>query len=562
MNIWIGVLVVVCMLAVIAGFFAFLRTRGFPVTLRPRRPGEIRSLYETPGTFDLFVSYRRAYYAEEVRRVAEALLARNFRTWIDDYALAQVNTLDKKALTKAISAGIDRSDNAVIFRTHGYGRSEFCEFEDNSLKEHFPSSRGKLITLAKVPSSESAGANRIVRQLGLVGSESRSSIHPSPTIQPEPDWYCDDQAGYRFDATGWQRIDAASKIPIPGSYKGPVFFLRDDPHHRRTLTIDTGPAFSNSSAATRGFLKGDRFPIIRRALWGLFEGPPPSEDRSEKELWDEGYRFARRYTARRRVALCGSHLLILGGGYHFALTYWHHDHWVRRYSIIATDRLTDVMIEVAVTISFHGTFTEFCAAAREMDTLVHSLSWLPTEDALSVGVDWELTGSQLHDAAALTNAAYFDVGKGRVDAAETKLQLALSLADLADTHNEYATVCLLCADYEKAVHYIFRAIQLAHNNPKFWSCLSRAYGEWSQHTSANSSQKYLRAGWRCMLVAHSIDPNYPTYRKAVHSFKRVIGDSDIRRSHELAAKKIVALLGTPGSAKVIEVKKLEAILRR
>jgi len=106
--------------------------------------------------------------------------------------------------------------------------------------------------------------------------------------------------------------------------------------------------------------KDGRLAIIRRALWVLFEGTPPEDkDMSEKYLRNKGYMFGRYYATHPHVFLRGTHIILIGGNYHFALTYGSNHCWLRRYAIIVTDHLTNHHIEATIVIRFHGQIREF-----------------------------------------------------------------------------------------------------------------------------------------------------------------------------------------------------------
>ncbi len=510
------------------------------------------------GTSDVFISYRRTRFGEQVRQVAELLLSQGVHVWLDDYSLVAINVQEENALDQAISAGITLADQAVVFLTPDYPQSRWCVREKSDLETRFHASPEAILTLdERALGDEGAAARMIIQKLGLAVSPPPAVV--GGTSQPvEQNWLRDEGAGYQFDATGWDVRTRGGYFRLV-DYQGPILDRRGDPH-RRSLSIIIGPAL-NQGFATSSWEKTPkegRLAIIRRALWDLFEGTPPDDKSvSEKDLWNEGYKFGTRYVAGLRTySLRGTHLFLMGGNYHFALTYLFTYlgklRWIRRYSIIATDHLTNLHIEVTITIGFSGVFTEFCAVAQEFDALLHTFSRLGV-GASRTPVVRPGSGSQWSEAVALTNAAYFDVEHGLIDEARTKLEAALQLYELADTHSEYGMVCLLSANYPEAKRHIVQAIALEPGNPKFWSSLCRLYDDLNRPGEA----------LRCMIVAQILDPDYPSVTKAMPRllWKMIkMGGWADEPSHRKVAAKIVEMRGCGQDGCPLDVEQLERML--
>ena len=516
---------------------------------RTRAPTGDPMVVDPKNRFDVFISYRRTRFGEQVRRVAELLISQGVHVWLDDYALVATDVRQDIALDQAIGMGIALADQAVAFLTPDYAKSKWCASEKSELETRFRASPQAILTLdEQTLGDERAAARMIIQKLGLAASSPPTVV--GGTSQPVgQNWLRDERADYQFDATGWD-VSTRGGYFKHENYQGPILDRRDDPHQRR-LSIIIGPDLITDSAEERVWRntpEDGRLAIIRRGLWDLFEGTPP-EDKDEKELWNEGYRYVTHYATYPHISLRGTHIFLMGGNYHFALTYWSEPYWLRRYSIVATDRLTNLRIEVAIVARFHGQFAEFCAAAQEFDTLVHTFSRLDA-GAPRLPVVRPGSGSQWSEAVALTNAAYFDVKHGLIDQARAKLEAALQLYELADTHNEYGLVCLLSANYPDAKKHAVQAIALEPANPKFWSSLCRLYEELNRPGEA----------LRCMVVAQMLNPDYPMVAKAMARLRWKMGGRADAPSHREVAARIIVMRGRYHDGRPLDAEQLERIL--
>lgn len=327
------------------------------------------TFYDDPESmFDLFLSYRRTVNAESVRRIAESLLARKVHVWFDDYALSSTNLRSDYELQKAIDDGIERSPGGVIFETPDYLRSRFCIYEKNQLERKFPPSTGRLMSASSLTSErEERIADKIARfaRFGSSPMEHRPSSAQRKGIP-----FRDEKAGYVIDSGGW-RVKHNGRGFLAGNYIGPDF-VWEGGENVMAFHIDIGPSMSCPRERLGDWWHGDRAAITQHAIAHLWSGGPPS-DTSERELWWAGYRFAQTYSKLTRASIRGSHLLVLGNSYHYALTYWRLGGWNRRYSIVATDPLSGVPVEIAIVFKFMSTFEDLCGHTYCMDQLVHSL---------------------------------------------------------------------------------------------------------------------------------------------------------------------------------------------
>jgi tetratricopeptide (TPR) repeat protein len=107
-------------------------------------------------------------------------------------------------------------------------------------------------------------------------------------------------------------------------------------------------------------------------------------------------------------------------------------------------------------------------------------------------------------AIRLTNEAFHDVERRDLRSAKRKLEQALKLAELPDTHNELAVVSARLGDRQAARRHLDRAIELSPDKPKFWSGLSGWYLEEKDYDKA----------LECILVAESLEPGYPPIQLA------------------------------------------------
>ena len=325
--------------------------------------------YDLEEPFDLFISYRRTLFAEHVRRIVEVLISQGVRLWLDDYAMFATNVKRDADLNASIRTGIKNSACGLIFESSDYEASPWCRGERRQMEERFRSSPDKILRLRHwTAGNERTEAEAILNMLQLQPPFARSPLTDNDFAE-EPNSFRDERAGYQLDARGWAVVIRGGFF-FPGSYKGPTLRYNKSPY-RLSLNVDIGPAAAARRGNQLSWNQGDRYAIMWRAFDDLFKGVP-DPGITEKRLWQAGYDFARSYAAMRGVAVHGSHVLVLGKEYHFAVTYWDKRGWVRRYSIIATDPATGVRLEIAIGFKFFGPFMEFCARAYQMDALVHS----------------------------------------------------------------------------------------------------------------------------------------------------------------------------------------------
>jgi len=90
--------------------------------------------------FDIFISYKTED-ANEVREVAECLVANGVRMWFGEYEIRAEIYDDDQAVQRSIDDGILRSRHALVFTNDRWASSEYCALEmDGILRKFEPSS--------------------------------------------------------------------------------------------------------------------------------------------------------------------------------------------------------------------------------------------------------------------------------------------------------------------------------------------------------------------------------------------------------------------------------------
>ena len=144
---------------------------------------------------------------------------------------------------------------------------------------------------------------------------------------------------------------------------------------------------------------------------------------------------------------------------------------------------------------------------------------------------------KLAEAIRLTNEAFYDVERHDLKSARRKLESALKLAELADTHNELAFVSARLGDRQAARQHLDRAIELNPDNPKFWSGLSGWYFEEKEYDKALES----------ILVAESLEPGYPPIQLAKMRIAQATGaTADEVEEHRERARELYRRRGRRG----------------
>lgn len=93
--------------------------------LRYGRPKRSHNPPNPEERFDVFISYK-SDHSEDIRLLAEALIAHGLRVWFDEY---QINPFSRPKFESMIDHGIDRSAYFVFFDGPDYAASEYCQHE-------------------------------------------------------------------------------------------------------------------------------------------------------------------------------------------------------------------------------------------------------------------------------------------------------------------------------------------------------------------------------------------------------------------------------------------------
>jgi hypothetical protein len=95
--------------------------------------------------------------------------------------------------------------------------------------------------------------------------------------------------------------------------------------------------------------------------------------------------FAQRHLGHLLTRVHWLHLFFHRGLSQFAITYWNHFYWTRKYSLVIHNQAYDQHAEFLFTFGFRGPLVEYCLYTHIMDAFVVSLRWgerekIPSEE--------------------------------------------------------------------------------------------------------------------------------------------------------------------------------------
>lgn len=180
------------------------------------------------NTWDFFFSYK-SENANEVRRIAERLMAGGYRVWFAEYEILLRNFDDFEPW---IRQGIDNCSYAILFTTPDYWQSRYCQDEAEWLKQRFATEPQRIIEVSlqepnvgrhaggispqsprvvtKISPQASAKPNEddelLIRLSSLTGLD-LSRISTSRHTTGDPRWYTARCAPVSFQAQGFVLLE-------------------------------------------------------------------------------------------------------------------------------------------------------------------------------------------------------------------------------------------------------------------------------------------------------------------------------------------------------------------
>lgn len=326
------------------------------------------------GKWDFFFSYK-SENANEVRRIAERLMAAGYRVWFAEYEILLRNYDDFESL---IRKGIQNCSFAVLFTTHSYSQSKHCRDEAKWLQQRFANDPRRIIEVSLDKASDARHA------LGLQPQSPQLVADLSPHASQENDEDKDllsrltSLAGLNLSrggtapklSGGSQRFRARC---APVSFDPSGFVLKEWKAH--PLDGTDVVSFKGEPGSVRfGFNVYFHYSPQKAPGQPFTVGTDPLDDR---RLYAELRAYASsvfmRRVRRRGVFLKerGLHLIWIGGHAQLALT--HSFLWtrMRKYSVIL-DQLPRPL-QLVFTFGVTGSVNDFCRLVPLMDRVIESV---------------------------------------------------------------------------------------------------------------------------------------------------------------------------------------------
>jgi len=344
--------------------------------------------------WQVFLSYK-SQDAELVRSVADRLLGSGIDVWFAEY---QIIPETWEQFQSQFEYGLANSAMGIAFTHDGYVQSKYCKQE-----------MGTLLWIARKP----------VLEIALKPDPLPHDMYPQLTNYPRYDG-CDLEGILSFieGQTGWHIKPFHGNASIPGKREAFETYCLSSPFTIETMgwflvhkgQIDrlgciSGLTFTRSGTSDSGQL----FVNLVCDPETTPEGQRQNQDTDNREMFESLIRFSRQYTqpaekekikeilnsrefsgriplqtrlllnsrlsSLPKYKVRGAHCLWFNGLSHFAMTYYLHPVWKRKYSIILHNKKLDRNAEFVFTFTYKGSFREFCLYGPVMDQFVRSLNW-------------------------------------------------------------------------------------------------------------------------------------------------------------------------------------------
>ena len=309
--------------------------------------------------WDVFISYK-SEDVEIARRVADLLIASGYEVWFAEYQVLLKN-YDK--FQQAIDQGITNCDYGIAFTNDRYAKSPYCGLEITQLLDHLP--HEKILEIM-IPTQEPLTHQRydaLENCPRFVGSDLGGIVNfiqqhtgwdiaslPSEPVAPPRmhPFQCLYQPA-NLDITHWE-LKKAGNVVAGNTDVFLLEYLHERDHFHLFVNVICGAELSR---------QGQR-------------EDPNSDDRALAKFLRE---YSKMHLRRIKARVHGLHLLFHKSYSQFALTYFMHNYWTRKYSVIIPNPTAQKMAEFVFTFGFMGSEGDYCFNAYLMDRLVKSLQW-------------------------------------------------------------------------------------------------------------------------------------------------------------------------------------------
>lgn len=318
--------------------------------------------------WDFFLSYK-SDNANEVRRIAERLMARGFKVWFAEY---EVLLHSYEQFEARIRSGARNCSWALLFTTDQYAASRHCTNEVSWLKQRFAKEPHRMIEVALTDPSDA----RVSLALPSASPRVVAKLPPLSSLEHGEDAILLREIG-RLTGIDLENVTEPS-TPETGRDRfrarcAPISF---DPFPCvvEDWRPDRWDGTDIASFAWKGspgrFAFNVRFHKHPQAMPGVpvTVGHDPLDDR---KLYTELRNYASwimglMFFLKER----GLHLIWLGGRTQLALTHSFFSSRMRKYSIILS---APVPIQVLFTFGNGGSYEEFYRHAPLMDRVIESI---------------------------------------------------------------------------------------------------------------------------------------------------------------------------------------------
>lgn len=323
---------------------------------------------------DFFFSYK-SENANEVRRIAEHIMAAGYRVWFAEYEVFLRNYDDFES---RIRKGIQNCSFAILFTTNSYSQSKHCRDEVKWLQHRFEKEPRRIIEVSLEEPNDahqaldfSSESPRLTSNLSPHVSRRHSEEHNLLT---------------RLSTLTGLNLNLGSKIPqlggsssrfrarcAPISFDPSGFVLKEWKAHPVdgtdivTFEGEPGPVYYSFNVYFHY--------SPQKAPGELFTmGADPLDDRM---LYKELRAYASGYMKQMRARGVflkerGLHLIWIDGRTHIGLTQSFLWMRMRKYSVILS-QLTPP-IQLIFTFGVTGSFADFCRFVPLMDRVIESVS--------------------------------------------------------------------------------------------------------------------------------------------------------------------------------------------
>jgi hypothetical protein len=327
--------------------------------------------------YDLFISYK-SINVVLARQIAEQMIHSGIKVWFAEYEILTKKHLEilhatdeerNAIITQAIDDGINKSKYGLALTNNCYASSQYCQHE---IKQLLLACGSEHIVEIMIPKEHKT--HELFKEL----TASKSMIYN----------------GNINDILKFAAVNISHKIkPIPqninqssGSclYKGEC--------RGRTYSIDTTGWDYDDSKMAPFFTPAQRgSDLIRKVEEGilkmnmfhgeeinpqLLESHLRQDTDDDRDAYNLLISYAEKHMEDLNAVPRGVHLFFHGGHSQICLTYQLPQMWMRKYSIILTDDMSDFASEFVFTfIALGMDFSSFCRNAHLFDKLVLTLKW-------------------------------------------------------------------------------------------------------------------------------------------------------------------------------------------